>query len=88
MNGVKVVAMALAFGAAALLGACGENGAGQSKTAVRYEVGAAADYNGVKNPTLDAVYVQTPAEAEKYGPVMQEIRENGLNSKRKLQTGL
>ena len=87
MNGVKAVAMVLAFGAAALLGACGD-GAGQRKTAVRYEVGAAADYSGVKNPTLDAVYVQTAAEAEKYEPVMREIRENGLNSKRKLQTGL
>lgn len=88
MNGVKTVAMALAFGAAALLGACSENTAGQGKAAVRYEAGAAADYNGVKNPTLEAVYVQTPAEAEKYEPIMREIRENGLNSKRKLQTGL
>ena len=86
MNGVKTVVMALAFAAAALLGACGETG--QGKTAVRYEVGAAAYYKVVKNPTLDAVYVQTQAEAEKYEPVMQHIRENGLNSERKLQTGL
>ena len=86
MNGVKTVALALAFGAAALLGACSDTG--QSKAAVRYEAGAAADYNGVKNPTLEAVYVQTPSEAEKYEPIMREIRENGLNSKRKLQTGL
>lgn len=86
MNGVKTVALALAFGAAALLGACSDTG--QSKAAVRYEVGAAADYKGVKDPKLEAVYVQTAAEAEKYEPVMQHIRENGLNSERKLQTGL
>ena len=88
MNGMKTVAMALAFGAAALLGACGENVAGQSKQAVRYEVGAAADYKGVKEPKLEAVYVQTPAEAQKYEPIMQEIRENGLGAKRKLQSGI
>ena len=88
MNGVKTVAMALAFGAAALLGACGENVAGQGKAAVRYEVGAAADYKGVKDPTLEAVYVQTPAEAQKYDPIMKEIRENGLGTDRKLQSGI
>ena len=88
------MALALALGAATVLGACDGSGAGKQKAAgmrkapVRCEAGAAGDYAGVKNPTLEAVYVQTPAEAEKYGPIMREIRENGLGGERKLQSGI
>ena len=94
MNETKTAA-ALALGAAAVLGGCCDDGSPgrekaerMGKPAVRCEVGAAADYSGVKDPKLEAVYVQTPAEAEKYGPIMREILENGLGGERKLQSGI
>ena len=87
-------AVALTLGAAALLSGCAQNGAGKeaaarmSRPAVKFEAGASEEYRGIASPTLEAVYVQSPEEEEKYGEIMQDILENGIDTERELQTGL
>ena len=38
------------------------------------------EYKGVANPTLEAVFLQTEEEAEKYGAIMKEIMESGIQA--------
>ncbi len=57
-------------------------------TVVNNEVGAVESYAGVIKPTLEANYVQTSEEAARYGAEMADIIENGLNTERKLQSGI
>ena len=37
-------------------------------------------YRGVADPQLEAVYLQTEAERERYEPIMEYFLENGLDS--------
>ena len=77
-----------------LLAGCGTSEKGKAaarkatETAVENQVGGAEDYNGIAEPTLDAVYTQSEEEAQKYGKEMQDIIENGLGADRELQTGI
>ncbi|MBR0164331.1 MAG: hypothetical protein IJQ12_06640 [Lachnospiraceae bacterium] len=87
-------AVALTLGAAAVLSGCTTNAAGKEaavsmqKPKVTVQAGATEEYQGVVGPTLKAVYVQSDADEKKYGPIMQDIMENGLDTERELQTGL
>ena len=87
-------AVALTLGAAALLSGCAQNGAGKDAAArmspptVKFEAGASDDYRGIASPTLETIYVQSPEEEKKYGEIMQDILENGIDTERELQTGL
>ena len=87
-------AVALTLGATYVLSGCAANAAGQNvassmqKPKVTVQAGATEDYNGVVGPTLNAVYVQSKEDAQKYEPIMQDILENGLETERELQTGL
>ena len=87
-------AVALTLGAAAVLSGCATNATGKeaavsmSKPKVTVQAGATEDYTGVVGPTLNAVYVQSEADAKKYEPIMKDILENGLDTERELQTGL
>lgn len=38
------------------------------------------DYRGVADPQLEAVYLQTEAERERYEPIMEYFLENGLEA--------
>jgi len=39
-----------------------------------------ASYKGVAKPTLEAKFLQTEAERQKYEPIMKKLQEEGLKS--------
>ena len=59
-----------------------------TETAVENQIGVVESYTGVVNPTLDANYLQTAEEAQRYGAEMQDIITNGLGADRVLQSGI
>ncbi len=38
-----------------------------------------SEYRGIADPQLEAVYLQTEEERERYEPIMQQLFENGLD---------
>ena len=59
-----------------------------TEATVETQVGVVESYTGVVNPTLDANYLQSAEEAQRYGAEMQDIIENGLGVDRVLQSGI
>lgn len=59
-----------------------------TEATVKTQVGVVESYTGVVNPTLDANYLQTPEEAQRYGAEMEDIITNGLGADRVLQSGI
>lgn len=95
-NGRRTLAgaLALSLGCALFLTGCGANEKGvqaakkAAGTTVRNEVGFEDSYTGVVDPQLEANYVQSDAEARKYGAEMENILKNGLGADRELQSGI
>lgn len=89
-----LVALIFALGCTPFLAGCSVSEDGRqaalkaTEAAVETQVGAVEDYNGIVGPTLEANYVQTEAEAAKYGAEMERILKEGLGADRELQSGI
>ena len=46
------------------------------------------EYRGIADPQLEAVYLQTEEERERYEPIMQHFLENGLEAEGETISGI